>query len=276
MRKRYIANFPFAAFLLLLAVPACNSAGKKGNKPPHWQDSNRHHYVIDSNNINDTNHSFSNEYYPDREEYQRVKNLLEFHTRDTMRVDSTYIATLAMGKDISVGELEAKVSDITEPGGKLMVIDSTQEISFRMSATLEDKATERDPNFLIELLGGKSDVRTYDEKKNKMVWQWNVTPLKEGNHELILSISQVDETGLGIGSPETRHHSITIFSMQRKKGAFGKGIGNFIEKYWQWLIGVIGLPLFIAWFTTRRRNALLQSNTGTTNPVNKGQKNRKK
>ncbi|MBI5857410.1 MAG: hypothetical protein HZB42_07140 [Sphingobacteriales bacterium] len=272
MSKSRSAIFLLPAYLLLLYLLACNTAESprklthEDSIRMHLLDSGSHHYVIDSNI------TYGNEYYPDREEYQRVKNLLEFHTRDTMRVDSTYIATLAMGKDISPAELEAKVSDISEPGGKVMVVDSTQEISFRMSATLEDKATEKDPNFLIELLGGKSDIRTYDEKKNKMVWQWNVTPLKQGNHELILSISQVDETGLGIGSPETRHHSITIFSRQRK-GSLGKGIGNFIEKYWQWLIGVIGLPLFIAWFTTRRRNAMQNPHAKT---AKKEIKNRKK
>ena len=206
------------------------------------EDSSKHYFVMDT---------------MDREaawnEYFRVVNLLEFHTRDTMKTDSTYVATLSMGKNISSAELNLKVKDILEPGGVVKVRDTTQEISMHMKATLEDKASRTDPNFEIELLGGESNMRTYDAKKNKMVWQWNVTPKKEGNHELILSISHVNEEGSELGSPETRKHSITIFS-SKKKGNFFSGLADFFGKYWQWLLGAIAIPVFIAWFTTRRKN----------------------
>src|SRR5829696_5163724 len=54
-------------------------------------------------------------------EYGKVKNLLEFHTKDTMKTDTTYLATLAMGKDISSFELNKKVADIQEKGGVIKV-----------------------------------------------------------------------------------------------------------------------------------------------------------
>jgi hypothetical protein len=146
-----------------------------------------------------------------------------------MKQDSTYVATLAMGKKISPADLQALIKDILEPGGKVMVTDTTQEISVRMSAVLEDKASERDPNFLIRQIGGSSSIRTYDPQKNKMVWQWNVTPVKPGHHELILSISQVDDNGIVLGSPETRRHSIIIFAEPRNRG-LGKSMGSFFSK----------------------------------------------
>ena len=220
------------------------------------------------------------EFDPEKEnlwnQFFKAMNLLEFHTRDTMKTDSTYVATLSMGKKISSAELESKVAEILEPGGQVKVRDTSQEISTYMKATLEDKASDKDPNFNIKLLGGESNMRKYDEKKNKMVWQWNVTPRKEGHHDLILSISHVDAEGNLLGSPETRRHSITIFSSRKKPGLFS-GIGNFLGNYWQWLLGVVALPIFIAWFTTKRRIENQKAATGIplkTNPVNWKRKRR--
>ena len=190
-----------------------------------------------------------------KSQFEKVKNLLEFFVRDTMKTDSTYVATLAMATDISSAELEIKTKDIVDPDAKVMVKDTTQEISLQMSASLEDKSSPNDPNFLIRLIGSTSNVRTYNAKKNKMIWQWNVTPLKAGLHELLLSISQVDNNEHVIGSPETRRHAIIIFSEKKKPGFF-KSIGNFFSNNGQWLVGAIIIPIFIAWYTVRLKRRL--------------------
>ncbi len=263
-------------FLFFLAVASgCNNSGTKGTNPPdtitNIPDTGKHYYVIDSSLMTEPALS-QNEI----EQYKKVKNLLEFHTKDSMKTDSTYMATLAMGKDISSREMELKLKAITEPGGKVQVRDTTQEISLRMAATLEDKASAQDPNFLIELIGGGSNIRAYDTKKNKIVWQWNVTPLKEGNHELILSISQLDSLNYEAGSPETRHHNITIFS-EKKKGSVGKNIGRFLEKNWQWLIGAVCIPFLIVWLNTRQRNKVQeQSGSTASTSTNKNWKRKKR
>ena len=259
----------------LALMQGCNNSGNKKNNPSdsitNIPDTGKKYYVIDS-----TMYAEPVITQKEIEEFKKVKNLLEFHTKDSMKTDSTYIATLAMGKDISSKEMEVKLKAITEPGGKVQVRDTTQEISLRMAATLEDKASAQNPNFLIELIGGENNIRAYDTKKNKIVWQWNVTPLKEGNHELILSISQLDSLNYEAGSPETRHHNITIFS-ERKKGGFGKGVGRFFEKNWQWLIGAVCIPFLIVWLNTRQRTKTSGQESGTTSPpINKNWKRKKR
>lgn len=264
---------PLIAFFFIIA--ACN----KGAKPPHFNgDSTVLNYGEDTVRFSpDTTKFFAidttglGKLY---DTYDRVKNLLHFHTRDTMRTDSTYVATLYMGKNITAAELDKKVSEIVEQGGKVKVEDTTQEISMYMTATLEDKASENDRNFDIAIVGGTSNLRKYDEKKNKMVWQWNVTPRKTGNHDLILSISHVDADSHEMGSPETHRHSITIFASKHPESV-GKGLGNFFGKHWQWLVGAIVLPVFLAWFTTRRKNAVAKK-SGNPPAVNENWKRKKK
>ena len=275
MKKKH-THILFMLLFFLALQEGCNS--KKGSAAPP----DLRHFPDDSiSSHNDT--LMTDEEHPDMadeenpgesEQYKRVKNLLEFHARDTMKQDSTYIATLAMSKEISPAELRIKLKDIVEPGSKLMLKDTTQEISVRMSATLEDKASEKDPDFLISPIGGISPVRTYDTLKNKMIWEWNVTPVKEGYHELILSISEVDYSGMVLGSPETRRHSIIIFAERGKRG-FGKSIGPFLDKYWQWMVGAILIPVFIAWFTTRRRRKAEEYPKQSV-PAGSGNKNRKR
>jgi len=253
---------------LLSVFGGCNRSTdpRQGNT-----DSAKQYYVIDSSMYTEPALSTG-----EIEQFKKVKNLLEFHTRDSMKTDSTYIATLAMGKNTSPAEMELKIKTITEPGGKVQVRDTTQEISLRMAAVLEDKASSQAPNFLIELIGGANNIRTYDPKKNKMIWQWNVTPLKEGNHELILSISQLDSLGYEAGSPETRHHNITIFA-ERKKTSVVKSVGHFFEKNWQWLIGAVCIPLLIVWMNNRQRlNRQERSEKTTTKPANPGWKRKKR
>jgi hypothetical protein len=261
---------------LLLVVLSCNNSGEKkipdsADTITSTPDTGQHYYVIDSGL---TTEPVITE--KEIEQFKKVKNLLEFHTKDSMKTDSTYTATLSMGKNISPKEMEDKVSAIVEPGGKVQVRDTTQEISLRMAATLEDKASANNPNFLVELIGGENNIRTYDAKKNKIVWQWNVTPLKEGNHELILSISQLDSLNYEAGSPETRHHNIIIFS-EKKKGGFGKGVARFFEKNWQWLIGAVCVPLLIVWLNTRQRGKEQEPVTGIPlSPANKNWKRKKR
>ena len=270
----------FLLSLFFLAVTAgCKNSGNAHKVPDTGThnygvdsvDTNKHYFVIDS--------GFTMEpviTQKEIEQFKKVKNLLEFHTKDSMKTDSTYIATLAMGKNISPAEMELKIKPMAEPDGKVQVRDTTQEVSLRMSATLEDKASVKNPNFLIELIGGENNIRHYDSNKNKMVWQWNVTPLKAGNYELILSISQLDSLGYVAGSPETRRHYITIFS-EGSKGGFGRSVGGFFEKNWQWLVGAVLVPLLIVCLNIKHRAKVQQSaSEESSKPVNNNWKRKKR
>jgi hypothetical protein len=121
-----------------------------------------------------------------------------------------------------------------------------------MAAMLEDKAASQNHNFDIHMLAAESPIRTFDATKNKMVWQWNVTPLKEGIHELILSISEVDKNDKLAGSPETRRYHIKIMSERSRKNIVKK-IAIFIGDYWQWLFGSLLIPIFLIWFSNKNK-----------------------
>lgn len=189
---------------------------------------------------------------PPKPDFQKVKNLLEFHIRDTMKVDSTYKAILAMAKDISSTELYVKIERDVDRDAKKMVMDTTQEIKTKMRAKLEDNTSSADPSFSIKLLGGESEVRSFDTAKNKMIWQWNVTPLKAGVHDLVLSVTEVDTNEKIVGSPETKTYTIQIVSEKKGKNFFQK-IGHFIGNYWQFLIGAILIPLLVVYLSRRNK-----------------------
>ena len=131
--------------------------------------------------------------------------------------------------------------------------------------------------FLIKLICGENNIRHYDLNKNKMVWQWNVIPLKASNYELILSISQLDSLGYVAGSPETRRHYITIFS-EGRKGGFGRSVDGFFEKNWQWLVGAVLVPLMIVWLNIKHRakTQQLAASEESSKPVNQNWKRKKR
>ena len=111
-------NKALLLWFLLGVLQSCNNSGEKVTDPTdtitNIQDTGKKYYVIDS-----TDQSEPVITGKEIEEFKRVKNLLEFHTKDSMKTGSTYIATLAMGKDISPKEMEVKFKAITEPGGKV-------------------------------------------------------------------------------------------------------------------------------------------------------------
>ena len=256
-------NKIFTAVLLALLIAGCNNASES-TETTSTDSSAR--IEVSADTISGTRDipeldtvSFLPEGSPDEESTdskkelaKQVKNLLEFFVNDSMKVDTTYIATLAMAKNTSSAELRVNIAHLIDTNSSVIVSDTTQEIKLKMAATLEDKAASQNPNFDIKRLATESPIRTYDAKKNKMVWQWNVTPLKEGTHELILSISEVDENDKLIGSPETRRYHIKIMSEKVRPG-FGTQISKFIADYWQWLFGSLLIPIFLIWFSNKNK-----------------------
>ena len=175
---------------------------------------------------------------------KKYNNLLVFHADDTMEVNKTYIATLALAKNADIEKLSLKVLEASDASGKNVITDTTIQIGKRMRARLLDLSPRNDRSFDITPIS--PDEQNLISKTKEAYWQWNVEPLKEGNRELKLSVVVImnDEESFGLPAKDI---PVLIFA---KKASFINRVGNFFSKYWQWVITGIFVPIIIAWFTT--------------------------
>jgi hypothetical protein len=117
-----------------------------------------------------------------------------------------------------------------------------------MRARLVDMSSRKDPSFIIEAMG--EEIQSLSSSK-EAYWNWKIEPLKQGEHKLKLSIQviQSDDDKVNLAP---RDITVTIFA--QKVSVLTK-VGNFFSDYWQWIITGILLPVFIAWLTTRLKQA---------------------
>lgn len=175
---------------------------------------------------------------------KKFDNLLVFHANDTMNLNETYRATLAVARNAALDPLIQSVLRESEATDNKVIIDSITKLGKRIRANLRDVGPTRDKSFIIEPFG--TDEQNLDKTKERY-WQWNIEPLKEGPHKLRLSVEVILGDGNELNLP-ARNIPVIIFG---KKVSFATKVGNFFSNYWQWIITGIFLPIFIAWLTTR-------------------------
>ncbi len=180
----------------------------------------------------------------------KVKNAMIFHIDDTMQIGSGYKVTLALGKDLSIGDLKAEVQMSTNAKAEDLRTDTTLKVAAEMRARLKDLSPAGEKSFDITSLSESGDIQEINEETdNKAFWQWNVIPLKEGKHRLELVVDIVLDKKRSIFLP-SRTMDVMIYS---KSESIGAKFSAFFEKYWQWMITAIIIPIIIAWLTTRIR-----------------------
>lgn len=180
---------------------------------------------------------------------RKFKNLLIFHADETMHVNKPTLATLILSHDAVLGKLKTEVlteSDAEDDGYKM---DTLLEIGNKMKARLIPFGSSKDNNcFAIEALG--DDVQSFRAERKKIIWQWKVIPLKPGKQELKLSIQIIEKDGEASTLP-ARNIEVLIFA---KPESYMTKIGDFFEKYWQFLITAILIPIITAWVTNIIKN----------------------
>ena len=179
---------------------------------------------------------------------KKFNTLLVFHANDTMQVNKAYVATLALAKNTNLEELKAKVLDASDASDNNAIVDTTIHLGKRMKAKLVDMSPRSDPSFYIEEMG---DQEQNLNSSKEAYWNWKIEPLKEGEHELKLSIQVILSDDDRINLPP-RDIKVTIFA---QKVSVSTEIGNFFSNYWQWIITGILIPIFIAWLTSRIKQA---------------------
>jgi|GEM_PF-2040155 len=181
---------------------------------------------------------------------RKFKHLLMFHADDTMQVNQSKLATLILSKDELLGKIKAEIleeNNSTKDAG--FKVDTLVDLGSKMKARLIPFGNSGLENsFNIEPLG--DDIQSFKTDRKKLIWQWKITPLKPGKQELKLSIQIIAKDGESVTLPAK---NIDVLIMVKPESTL-KAIGNFFEKYWQFLITAILIPVITSWVTNIIKN----------------------
>ena len=248
MKQLHKPVYIFVLLLFYFVQLSCNNASDK----PHLSLVSR---PLDSYEIN-TDSSKENTYLENKfgidesnkniNVAEKFSSLLVFHADDTMEVNKVYTAALALAKNAALDPLVKLVLESSRASDDNVIIETNIALGKRMKAELIDLSPRDQPSFRIDPIG--SDDQNMNKTK-QLIWQWNLEPLKAGDHKLMLSVEVGDEDGFNLPA---RNIPVTIFA---KKVSFFSKVGDFFTNYWQWIITGILLPIFIAWLTNRIKRA---------------------
>ncbi len=191
---------------------------------------------------------------PDREAFlkKKFKSLLMFHADDTMTVDQPRLATLVLAKNNSLLNIKKEVLDEADVDDK-ETSDTAMEIGSKMKARLIPFDNSSDKGVEIEALGEAE--QSFTTSRDKIIWQWKVTPKKKGQQILKLSVQIVEKDGEVVNLP-AKDITVNIFA---KKESYWAMVSDFLERKWEFLITALMVPILIAYFTTRMKNKSTQS-----------------
>lgn len=175
-----------------------------------------------------------------------IKGLVAYSVPDEMTVGEDYNVKIRITKDstqkktLIVGDNEIPINDTTV--NSTITIESIR-VSSIMSATL---TTNSDDNFKITT---KSSETQNIENFGYTEWEWNVMPLKSGEHELklIIKVRITSEDG------EKSFKDIVVFEknvLSKKNVSYS--VKKLINKYWQWSLSTVIIPFFI-WLYNRKK-----------------------
>lgn len=180
---------------------------------------------------------------------RKFRNLLVFHADDTMEVNNPKLATLILSKDESLGKMKLEVLEESDAGDEAIKMDTVMEFGSKMKARLIPFGNSRLENtFTIEALG--DDMQSFKTDRKKIIWQWKITPLKPGKQELKLSIQIIEKDGEAVSLP-ARNIPVVIFA---RPESFVTRAASFFEKYWQFLVTAILIPIITAWVSSMIKN----------------------
>jgi len=186
---------------------------------------------------------------------KKFNSVLVFHANDTMQVKKVYTAALALARNAALDPIIKLVLDNSDASDTNIISVTDIELGKKIKAELIDMSPRDDPSFIIKTVGNNEQNMN---KTKPAIWQWNLEPLKEGEHKLMLSVEVITSDDDRFNLP-ARNIPIRIFA---KKDPFFTKVGSFFSSYWQWIITGILIPIFIAWLT----NAIKQRNEPKSKP----------
>lgn len=178
---------------------------------------------------------------------KKYKSLLVFHADDSMEVNKPKLAVLVLAKDESVESLKVQVLEEANAKDDKIQKDTTIDLGSKMKARLIPFSGSK-VDFEIEPLG--DDEQSFKADRKKILWQWKITPLKEGNHELKLSIQIIEKDGEAVSLP-ARNIPVLIYAKPEK---LMDKVGNFFATKYEWIITAVLIPVIIGIVNIKMRN----------------------
>ena len=172
------------------------------------------------------------ERYPSLKNVDKVLESLElgsiaFNAPKEIQWNNTAVIELLLSPSFSVDELKDKIQEAGEREGAEI------KIANQMGAVLKSSGFE-----IIELHDDKIQAISFEEITD---WKWQITPIKRGEQTLYLTISAI----LFVNGERMRRKIETFKKEIYIKVTFIQKLGIFIEDKWDWLWGVVLIPLII-------------------------------
>ena len=174
-----------------------------------------------------------------------IKGLLAYSVPSEMTVGKNYSIKIRITKDslekktLIIGDTKIPINDTTIHS--IITIESIR-VSSVMSAAL---TTDNEENFKIS---SKSTETQNIENFGYTEWEWNVMPLKSGEHDLklIIKVRITSEEG-------SFFKDIVVFEKKVPiKSNPSYSFFKIAEKYWQWSLSTLIIPFFI-WLYNRKK-----------------------
>jgi hypothetical protein len=170
--------------------------------------------------------------YPSFEDVDKaLKSFVEggiaFNTPKEIQWNNTAVIELFLSPSLSIDELKDKITEAGEREGAKIRVAPT------MSAVLESSGFE-----IKEFQDKIQGISSVEATK----WEWEITPIKRGEQTLCLTISAL----LSVNGERTPRKIVPTYKKKIYiKVTFIQQLGFFIKDKWDWLWGVILIPLII-------------------------------
>jgi len=176
---------------------------------------------------------------------QTSKNItgrLNYVMDDTMEVGVINTVSVSISRNMSKKMVISKVSTFRRNNNVATeIIDTIIRVTPKMQVKLQEIGTVG--NFHIDTITHMiQEVELNDTTLT--LWQWEVTPLKDGNKMLTISVD------LFINDVQKNLNIYNGYIYVHMKNKFWVTIGHFITSYWQWLCTAAIFPFLVWLFTT--------------------------
>lgn len=122
---------------------------------------------------------------------------------DTMTIGQTYRVNLEIRGDTTTHFIEKLIAEVEEYSNHPEDLNTEIiQIGETMHAHLEESAPEEQRKFYIHLFGESPERQVDLYSSEPTIWEWDVTPLKEGYHPLYFTIEIITKKD-GVEKPET-------------------------------------------------------------------------
>lgn len=255
-------------FFCLLFILGCKSNDKfhrenVSRKNDTINNIDNYNYIINDDIINE-NIKYKNKNYQkekiERFEYSRNDNIININTTENNIPRNNVIYVKSFYGDIyyvvldtmTVGEINKVNVTISDSISKDVLIN---EIETFDEENLTGEIVRISPTMSCELIdpsGGLFKIIPITnkiqiiEKNSYTKWEWNIIPLKKGNHKLVMSVDIIFENNKK--NIEVYEDVIYVYSNE----TFIEKVVVFFNKNWQWLLSTLLIPLVITYYRKKK------------------------